>query len=211
MTRQGRGRGRGGRGNALEGVNVDAEDKMVSDQQVEYHEKMSKDEKPEVISPVLVILNQPIPGAQRPHHGGRDGAAVVEVPLPPLVASRRPPALRTIINVDLISFGGSETSVDTGPLDVPPAAEQVEEVESLNTALLHESLPDSPGSPTYTTARALLSTTSTTSVTTPSLTGSWPRTSGSWPPSCGGRGSPTRPPPCSPSTTRTRRRRWCST
>ena len=124
---------------------------------------------------------------------------------------RRPPARRTIINVDLSSFRGSETSVDTGPLDVLPAAEQVEEVESLNTALLHESLPDSPGSPTYTTARALLSTTSTTSVTTPSLTGSWPRTSGSWPPSCGGRGSPTRPPPCSPSTTRTRRRRWCST
>ena len=37
----------------------------------------------QVILPVLVILNQPIPGAQRPHHGGRDGAPAVEVPLPP--------------------------------------------------------------------------------------------------------------------------------
>ena len=58
------------------------------------------------------------------------------VPVPPVASAPGLPAQATIINVDLSSSGGSETSVDTGPLDVLPAAEQVEEVESLNTAML---------------------------------------------------------------------------
>ena len=93
------------------------------------------------------------------------------IPFPPVPPAPGPPVQATIINVDLsTSSGGSETSVDTGPLDVPAAAELVEEVKSLNTVTLHQSLPDSPGSPTYITAWSLLATTSTSSVTTTSLT-----------------------------------------
>ena len=116
-------------------------------------------------------------------------------PFPPKKMPSVPTSQPNIINIDMSSSGGSETSLDLEPsLEEAPSvgtatslcsmvsvtasplfspATPGEEAGPLNTATLHQSLPDSPGSPVFTTAKSLLATaTSSTATCIPSSTSS---------------------------------------
>ena len=83
---------------------------------------------------------------------------------PPAASSA--PHQSTIINIEL-SSGGSEADTSVSS----PAALE-DEPDPLNAATLHQDLPDSPGSPTYTTARSLLATCTSTTVTSSTMASS---------------------------------------